>query len=323
MKKRIAIACQGGGSHNAFTSGVLRQLLRNWSNEHQIVALSGSSGGGVCATLTWTGLLQNSPALGAQLLEDFWKDNAADGLLDSWMNFNLVNYAKMMSFLPLPEVSPYRLPNFGQDQLGRMLEKHIPFDMLSRWLKPDSPRLMVGAVDVLSGDFHIFEGGPEGSKITRQALLASAAIPNLFRAVEVEGRLYWDGLFSQNPPIHNLTRAHPDEIWVIQINPTTRNEEPTTVEEIRDRRNELAGNLSMFQEIRMIHRINELLAAGSLRDPAFRHIEIRHIPLDIELHYLTKINRDPSFLNKLIEHGMAQAQKFQAGQIKRIPVAMT
>lgn len=323
MKKRIAIACQGGGSHNAFTAGVLRQLLERWSDDHQLVALSGSSGGGVCATLTWVGLLQNDRNLSAQLLDQFWRDNSAGGMFDAWLNFGLVTYVKMMSLWPLPEVSPYRLPNFGQDQLGRLLDKHIPFELLPQWLGPESPRLMIGAVDVLSGDFHVFEGGPDGCKITRQALLASAAIPNLFRAVEVEGRLYWDGLFSQNPPIHNLTRARPDEIWVIQINPTTRREEPTTLEEIRDRRNELAGNLSMFQEIRMIERINELLAEGSLQTTSFQHIQIRTIPLQLDLHYLTKINRDPGFLGQLIEHGGEQARRFLQGRLQQAPVALT
>lgn len=316
---RIAIACQGGGSHNAFTAGVLRELFRSWPEERQLVALSGSSGGGVCATLAWVGLLQNDLELARRLLADFWQDNAASGLVDSWVNLGLVNYAQMMNFLPLPEVSPYRLPNWGQEQLGQLLDKHIPFAQLSEWIREDSPELMVGAVDVLSGDFHIFQG----HKVTREALLASAAIPNLFRAVEVEGSLYWDGLFSQNPPIHNLTRARPDEIWVIQINPTHRRQEPTTLEEIRDRRNELAGNLSMFQEIRMIKRINQLLEEGSLNNPAYRPIRVRHIPVELELNYLSKVDRDPGFLDRLMEHGRSQAQRFLSGQVHECVMATT
>ena len=319
MKKRIAIACQGGGSHNAFTAGVLSELLSHWSSDHELVALSGSSGGGICATLTWIGLLQNDLQLSVRKLQEFWRDNGSSSLLDAWANLSLMSYAWMMNFLPLPEVSPYRLPNFGQEQLGKLLDKHIPFADIPGWLTPDGPQLMVGAVDVLSGDFHIFEG----ERITRQALLASAAIPNLFRAVEVEGRLYWDGLFSQNPPIHNLTRAHPDEIWVIQINPTTRSEEPQTLEEIRDRRNELAGNLSMFQEIRMIQRINELLLEGVLVNSPFRPIAIRQIPNELGLHYLTKIDRSPALIEKLQEHGRGQARRFLEDRLPAVAVAYT
>ncbi len=316
---RIAIACQGGGSHNAFTAGVLRELFRTWPEDHQLVALSGSSGGGVCATLSWVGLLQNDLELARRLLADFWRDNSASGLFDSWLNFGLVSYAQMMNFLPLPEVSPYRLPDWGQEQLGQLLDKHIPFQQIPEWVRENSPQLMIGAVNVLSGDFHIFHG----LKVTRQALLASAAIPNLFRAVEVEGSLYWDGLFSQNPPIHNLTRAKPDEIWVIQINPTRRRQEPTTLEEIRDRRNELAGNLSMFQEIRMITRINELLEEGSLTNPAYRPIRVRHIPVELELNYLSKVDRDPGFLDKLMVHGRDQARRFLGGQVHQCAMATT
>lgn len=316
---RIAIACQGGGSHNAFTAGVLRELFRTWPEGHQLVALSGSSGGGVCATLAWIGLIQNDLNLSQRLLADFWRDNSASGLIDSWVNFGLVSYAQMMNFLPLPEVSPYRLPDWGQEQLGQLLDKHIPFEKIPEWIRHDSPQLMIGAVNVLSGDFHVFQG----LKVTRQALLASAAIPNLFRAVEAEGSLYWDGLFSQNPPIHNLTRAKPDEIWVIQINPTRRRHEPTTLEEIRDRRNELAGNLSMFQEIRMITRINQLLEEGSLNNPAYRPIRVRQIPVELELNYLSKVDRDPGFLETLMEHGRSQALRFLSGQVHECAMATT
>ena len=114
MKKRIAIACQGGGSHNAFTAGVLRQLLERWSDDHQLVALSGSSGGGVCATLTWVGLLQNDRNLSAQLLDQFWRDNSAGGMFDAWLNFGLVTYVKMMSLWPLPEVTPIGCPTLAR-----------------------------------------------------------------------------------------------------------------------------------------------------------------------------------------------------------------
>jgi len=316
---KIAIACQGGGSHNAFTAGVLRELFRTWPEDHQLVALSGSSGGGVCATLAWVGLLQHDLEISRRLLADFWRDNSARGLLDSWVNFGLVSYAQMMNFLPVPEVSPYRIPTWGQEQLGQLLDNHIPFERIPDWLEPGSPDLMVGAVDVLSGDFHVFQN----AEVTRQALLASAAIPNLFRAVEVGGRLYWDGLFSQNPPIHNLTRAKPDEIWVVQINPTSRGSEPTTLDEIRDRRNELAGNLSMFQEIRMITRINELLAEGSLVNPAYRPIRVRQIPVELELNYLSKIDRSPGFLEELMEHGRQQASRFLSGPVRECAVAAT
>ena len=122
--------------------------------------------------------------------------------------------------------------------------------------------LLIGAVDVLSGRFRAFNSRRD--RITADTVLASAAIPNLFRAVQLEDGTYWDGLFSQNPPVRELLEAEPDELWVIQINPQQRDTEPATLAEIADRRNELAGNLSLYQELAFIEKIDQLLEAGQL-----------------------------------------------------------
>ena len=117
---------------------------------------------------------------------------------------------------------------------------------------------------MLSGRFRAFHSRRE--QITADMILASAAIPNVFPAVHTDGGTYWDGLFSQNPPVHELLDATPDELWVIQINPTARADEPKTVLDITDRRNELAGNLSLYQELHGIEVIDRLLADGQLVD---------------------------------------------------------
>jgi NTE family protein len=110
---------------------------------------------------------------------------------------------------------------------------------------------------------------------------------------------------------------------VVQINPTQRLQEPTSLDEIRDRRNELAGNLSMFQEIRMITRINELLEEGGLINPTYKPIRVRQIPVELELNYLSKIDRSPAFVQHLMEHGRIQAQRFLSGQVQECAVAAT
>jgi NTE family protein len=108
-------------------------------------------------------------------------------------------------------------------------------------------------------------------------VVASAAIPTLFRAIRVGTGTYWDGLFSQNPPVRNLLEAQPDELWVIQINPTRRDAEPRTMIEIADRRNELSGNLSLYQELHVIEKIDELLNEGLLAsDGRYRPIPADH-----------------------------------------------
>ena len=131
-------------------------------------------------------------------------------------------------------------------------------------VRPDSPVLLLGAADVLTGELKKFNSR-EG-EIRVEAILASAAIPTLFPAVEINGHYYWDGLFSDNPPVKELMRAIfvggenvPDEIWVIQINPTTVESLPKTNSQIFDRRNQMEGNVSLMQSLEFVEFCNLLL----------------------------------------------------------------
>jgi NTE family protein len=126
-------------------------------------------------------------------------------------------------------------------------------------------------------------------------------------------------LFSQNPPVRELLDVEPDELWVIQINPTRADREPRTVVEIADRRNELAGNLSLYQELRVIEEIDQLLEQGRLTpNGTHRPIVVRVLELPRErlsrmseaLGAASKLNRDPTFLRNLIEHGEDRAEEF-------------
>ena len=147
-------------------------------------------------------------------------------------------------------------------------------------------------------------------------MLASAAIPTLFRAIHVDGGAYWDGLFSQNPPVAPLLDDDPDELWVVQINPTRRDDEPRTTLDIADRRNELAGNLSLYQELASIEKIDQLLAAGTLtaasgyRQVAVRVLELTRSPVTGLLGAASKVNRDVAFLRDLRRRGGEQADVF-------------
>jgi NTE family protein len=148
-------------------------------------------------------------------------------------------------------------------------------------------------------------------------VLASAAIPNLFRAVRLEDGTYWDGLFSQNPPVRELLDTGPDELWVIQINPRERDTEPTTLAEIADRRNELSGNLSLYQELAFIEKIDQLLEAGLLdAGGKYKQVVVRVIELSRSVlsgaRAASKLNRDPLFIQNLISHGEQQAGQFLA-----------
>jgi NTE family protein len=136
--------------------------------------------------------------------------------------------------------------------------------------------------------------------------------------VRLDGGVYWDGLFSQNPPVRELIDARPDEIWVIQINPRELEDEPRTVAEIADRRNELSGNLSLYQELHFIEKIDQMLEEGLLsRDDKYKQIIVRVIELSRSrfprpLGTASKLNRDPRFIEDLMSHGEAQTEEFLA-----------
>jgi NTE family protein len=308
--RTVAIACQGGGSHTAFTGGVLQRLLAD--EDSRVVGLSGTSGGAVCALLAWYGLLTGGAAEAGRLLERFWEANAATTLSGKLANAWLVGLARLEGRVSLPTVSPYAYPDVAGPALTDLLTDHVDVDRLARLQESppeDQPLLLVGAVDVLSGDFQTFSS--RRGEITVNAVLASAAVPLLFRAVEERGRYYWDGLFSQNPPLRELPDAGPEEIWVVRINPRARATEPRSVGDIADRRNELAGNLSLEQELYVIRKVNEW---ADRLGPPYRRIEVREIDLDLDLDLPSKLDRSPAFLRRLFDAGREQADAFLAGQ---------
>src|SRR5262249_25798921 len=144
-------------------------------------------------------------------------------------------------------------------------------------------------------------------------LIASAAVPPLFRAVGDEGRLYWDGLFASNPPVREFTDLDepPDQIWVVQINPQHREGEPRSMRDIIDRRNELAGNLSLGQELFFVEKINQLLERHQVLADKYKRIQVRVVELDGEqLDYPSKLDRDSDLIEKLLDEGRERAEWF-------------
>jgi NTE family protein len=307
-RRRLAIACQGGGSHTAFTAGVLQETLKSLPDDVELVALTGTSGGAICAALAWDGLVRDRVDEGIMKLERFWQAMAARDLWDQFLNHGLMTTMSLRDLMVLPEFSPYQLPPFADDRFRGMLEQYFDFEQLRRLARmPGAPFLGIGAVEVLSGHFELFSG----EDLCVECLQASAAIPELFRAVSVPGRgMYWDGLFSQNPPIEDLIDRDIDELWIIQINSSTCPGVPTETHEILDRRNALAGNLSLEQELRFIERLNRAIATGILGSDRYRPIKVERIALERELGYRSKLDRTPEFLEELREFGRTKARWF-------------
>lgn len=309
---KVAIACQGGGSHTAFTAGVLRRLFRERDRDYELVGISGTSGGAMCAALAWYGEVHPDEEPG-ELLTAFWADLAARSPADRFGNdlVRLSTQFRRMGFTA-PETSPAHSPGsaIAKATLSDTLERHVDFGAIPELLDGSEPALLISAIEVLTGEFELFR------ETTRkpEMLLASAAEPHLFSAVEVDGGYYWDGLFSKNPPIQDFSLIDdvddPDEVWLIKINPQERPRIPKTIDAIDDRRNELSGNISMNAEVRFMKRVNEWIEKGYLPD-RYTHTEVKRIRFRRpDLDWRTKLDRSPEFLEQLIRDGEQAADAF-------------
>lgn len=309
----VAIACQGGGSHTAFTGGVLARLLPNVPADHEIIALSGTSGGAACAALTWYGIVhpEKEPA---PLVREFWEDMAATTMPHRVANA-MVRWSVGLQRMgvPVPEVSPAYSPGswWGEREFRSLLADYIDFDDVPELCERDHPGLFMSAIEVCDGRFKYFRE----EELSPDAILASAAEPHLFEAVEFDGNHYWDGLFASNPPMSAFMDADdvpdPDEIWLVKINPRERPAPPRSMEGINNRRNELSGNLSLTADVRFIERVNDWIEKGYLPD-RYTHTKIRRIsfPRGHKLDWRTKLDRDPSFIDRLLRDGEREAETF-------------
>jgi NTE family protein len=345
-KKRVAIACQGGGSQCAFVAGALATFFRQGVDDrYRIVGLSGTSGGALTSAVAWYGMLLRShgdPTPIEDRILALWKDLTAQTpqeILFDGLAVQLVRLTER-GWIPSLATSPSSLrfqvgsqmlrsfiPRLEFTDLGVLVNKHIDFDALSSLVEQESPVLLAGAADVLRGTFKIFSSS--NGEIKLDALLASAAIPNLFPAVWVDGHAYWDGIFSSNPPVVSFLQrdymgkhAVPEEIWVIQVNRAEHESVPDRPADIFDRRNHLAGNLSLQHELQLIAMVNLLILEDALSDQ-FRSrfgletrepISVRFVRMSESLQrgldYPSKLSRQPDHIDSLIADGEAQAAAF-------------
>ena len=362
MKTKIAIACQGGGSQTAFTAGVLKALCEaSLQDEFELVGISGTSGGALCAALVWYALHKRERPIWGRLM-DFWRDNTAQTYIERTINDTIIHSIRMINhgLMPMLQISPAspllhmmsQATSVGQRQefcdFSNLLNRHIDFEEVATWgPKTKAPVLIIGAASVLSGDLRKFNSTKEVIRI--EHLLASAAVPNLFPAVAVDGDALWDGLFSDNPPLEDLLRKTqigagnvPDELWIIKINPTTCENAPVRPEEIADRRNQLEGNISILQNLKWIELMNDLILADAFRPGFLTDFELNlpvripkglplgpdkpyHIPwiemsneMQRSLNYESKIDRSPENIEMLIAHGEERGRAFLAERELRV-----
>ena len=315
--KRINLALQGGGAHGAFTWGVLDRLLEEDSIE--VAGISGTSAGALNGAAYKSGWLQDGRAGARENLDWLWARMGAlrDTRLPDWMT----------GFLPPPgaisdaiELSP---PYVAADTLSRVVSPYVygPFyrNPLERVVEEfayervcalQGPAFFVGATNVHTGKIRVFEG----DEITTQSLLASACLPTLFQAVEIDGAHYWDGGYSGNPALFPLFRADlPADIVVVNINPLEREDVPTTPQDIQNRINEISFNASLLRELRAINFVQELLDDGTVAEGRMKRLNIHMIADDDlmrDLSVATKLVPTPYILSRLKEAGRAAADRF-------------
>jgi NTE family protein len=327
----VAIACQGGGSHAAFGAGVLYRLLEDSGHKFRLAALSGTSGGAINAALAWSGLIQGGQANGLEearrRLKGMWEDLGASDLPDAVRNW----WGQVVLNLPFTwEISPYVWDLGVREEMVRRLEKWVALEKMPKdSARLSKPHLLVGTTDILNGVSAAIRGDGEAMTRRRQNIalkpepfgyediIASMAIPPLYRDVPRRGTAFWDGLFSINPPINALTNLdpRPQEIWVVQINPQRAARQPTGMRNIADRRNELGGNVSLNKELDMIENVNDMLGRGLLQGSHYTTITLRIIgleegPEDQTLTYASKFDRTPDFLRHLFDRGRLRAPSF-------------
>ncbi|RPH73520.1 MAG: patatin-like phospholipase family protein [Hyphomicrobiales bacterium] len=309
----IDLALQGGGSHGAFTWGVLDRLLEeSWL---KIDAVSGTSAGAMNAAVLASGWLQGGAEGARQALESYWRrvsEAAAfspfqrtplDRLMGRWSLDHSPGYVAMDLMTRL--ASPYDLNPLGYNPLKPILEESIDFEILRQ-----SPiKLFITATNVRTGRGRIFRN-PE---ISADVLLASACLPTMFQAVEIDGEAYWDGGYAGNPTITPLVReSSASDTILVQINPRERADVPRSAAEILNRLNEISFNASLMKEIRMIALLRQVADPGSGEGARWAGMRTHRIMTEMlsELGASSKLNAEWDFVSLLRDEGRRAAAAF-------------
>ncbi len=309
----VDLALQGGGSHGAFTWGVLDRLIEEpWL---RIDAISGTSAGAMNAALVADGWTQGGSEGARAALDAYWRrvSRAAafspmqrsplDRLMGRWTLDTSPAYVAMD--LMARVISPYDLNPLGFNPLRTILAESIDFGRLA-----NAPiRLFITATNVRTGRGRIFRN----AEITADVLLASACLPTMFQAIEIDGEPYWDGGYSGNPTLTPLVResdAH--DTILVQINPRERLDPPRTAIDILNRLNEISFNSPLMKELRMIALLHEVADPGHGEGARWAGMRTHRIMSDTLADFgaSSKLNAEWEFVSLLKEEGRKSAEAF-------------
>ena len=328
-RPRLNLALQGGGSHGALTWGVLDALLedRQW----QFDGVSGTSAGAMNAVALAHGFAQAAQqhkdpedahlagcALARESLTRLWEGVGALGSLTWGTPLSAANpLVGMMS----QWFSPYQTNPLGINPLRKLLEREVDFSLLcSARTGVVGPKVFVCATNVRTGRGEIFFG----PRLSADAVMASACLPMLFKAVEIEGEAYWDGGYSGNPALHPLIyQTETSDILLVQINPVEHLDVPSSASEIMERMNEVTFNASLLAELRAIEFVRRLLAEGKLDARRYKSVRMHRIDGGSVLAPFgadSKLRADLAFVRKLFALGRTAGQEWLHAHRKDVGV---
>jgi NTE family protein len=309
----IDLALQGGGSHGAFTWGVLDRLLEeSWLH---VEAISGTSAGAMNAAVLASGWTKGGAAGAREALAAYW-DRVARAALFSPLQrtpvdralgrWSLDNSPVFVGFELMARIfSPYDLNPRGYNPLVSILEESIDFEQLAQ----SSIKLFITATNVRTGRGRIFRN----AEITPDVLLASACLPTMFQAVQIDGEAYWDGGYAGNPTITPLVReSNAQDTILVQINPRERPGTPRSANEILNRLNEVSFNATLMKELRMIALLRQVADPGSGEGGRWARMRTHRILTELmtELGYSSKLNAERAFLDMLRDEGRRATSAF-------------
>lgn len=327
-EKSVNIALQGGGSHGAFTWGVLDKLFED--DRIWIEAISGTSAGAMNAVVAAQGMFEDGAAGARRRLEEFWRAVSKTArtspiqrsvwaqLTGSWSLDDSPGYQMMQAMRGF--VSPYDVNRMNYNPLRDLVKELVNFDMVRACSKME---IFVAATNVETGRARVFER----DELSLDVVMASACLPHVFKAVEVEGQLYWDGGFMGNPPLFPFFYDSPsDDILIVQINPIVRPGEPRTAADIQNRMNEITFNSPLLHELRAIDFVTRLLDSGRLSSDEYRRMRVHLIHDRKRLRSLeasSKANSEWAFLRHLFDIGRSAATRWIDRNYDRLGVEST
>jgi NTE family protein len=309
--KQITLALQGGGSHGAFTWGVLDRLLED--DRIEIEGISGTSAGAMNAVVLAYGYEINGKEGARDALRNFWKTLSLKGAFSPYHSgiFNplgadwspLALWFDLLSQL----FSPYQLNPANFNPLRDMLEETINFDQLQKCGKI---KLFISATNVNTNHLHIFTN----DQITLDVLMASACLPYVHQAVNIKGEYFWDGGFMGNPALQPLVRqCETSDTVIVQVNPTYTEQLPRFAMHIADRLNEVTFNSNLMREIRSYIDVTRMIEKGTIHDPRIERAYFHIIPIGQEMSRLgvrSKLDTSWTLLRQLFSMGKQQAENW-------------